>query len=164
MKTLFLLRHAKAEKAGPTLTDFKRALAESGVVDAKLVSDALVHRKLIPEKIISSDALRACSTAYLFAETFKIKKEDVELKNSLYDCTEHDYFNVISDISDSFSSCMIAGHNDTITGVAEKLIRKTMDNMKTCSVVVITSKVESWKEFGSGSCEMVLYLKPSMIG
>ena len=162
MKTLFLLRHAKAEKAGPSMSDFKRPLAESGINDAKLVSEALKHKKLTPEKIISIDALRACSTAYLFAETFGIKKDEVELRNSLYDCTERDYFDVISNISDSFSSCMIAGHNDTITGVAEKLIRKTMDNMKTCCVVVITSEAKTWNEFKSSRCALQLTLFPAL--
>lgn len=145
------------------MLDFKRPLSERGIQDARLVSEALKNMKLIPEKIISSDALRACTTAYLFAETFNIKKEEVELSGSLYDCAERDYFKVIQGIDDSFSSCMIAGHNDTITGVAEKLLRKVIDNMKTCGIIVITSTAKTWNQFDSSRCELQLSLYPDLL-
>lgn len=163
MKTLFLLRHAKAEKAGPSLPDFKRPLSESGISDAKLVSEALKNKNLLPEKIISSDAVRAYSTACIFAIAFGISKEDVEPISSLYDCTERDYFQVISRLPDSCASCMIAGHNDTITGVAEKLVRKTMDSMKTCGIVIITSEAGTWREFDSSRCQLQHVLYPALL-
>ena len=163
MKTLFLLRHARAEKAGPAMTDFKRPLSDSGIKDAKRVSQWFMDQKLVPEKIISSLALRARTTALLFADTFRIPGDSVELFNELYDCTEKDYYEVIAGIDDAFASCMIAGHNDTISGVAEKLTHRTMDSMKTCGVVVITADVHSWKEFISTRGTLTLSFYPSLL-
>ena len=118
---------------------------------------------LIPEKIISSKAVRASTTAFIFAAAFEKDTLDIELNDSLYNSSVRDYLKVISSISDSFSSCLIAGHNDTITGVASQLLEKNMDAMKTCGVVIISSETNSWNRFDSSPCKLQLSLYPSLL-
>lgn len=163
MKTLFLLRHAKASKDDPSLPDIKRPLTERGFGDARLVSEMLRHQELIPEKIVSSTAVRACTTAYLFAATFEKVENEIELLPSLYNTGEEEYLEVISAFDDSYSSCMLAGHNDTITETAERLLGKTIEPMKTCGVIIISSEAKTWKEFVSSECKLVLNLYPSLL-
>jgi len=62
MSRLFLLRHAKAEWAQPGQRDFDRALAASGIEDAKALAAAMVEHGLLPEKVICSSAVRARQT------------------------------------------------------------------------------------------------------
>ena len=161
MKTLFLLRHAKASKDDPALPDLKRPLSERGFSDARVVSEALRQQDLIPEKIISSNAVRAYTTAFVFAATFEKVSGDIELTETLYDCTEKEYLEAIAGISNEFSSCMIAGHNDTISQVADTLTGKNLEAMNTCSVIVIRSEADTWAEFDSSPCKLLMRLDPS---
>ena len=69
MKTLYLIRHAKSEQNFAGLADIDRPLNERGYVDASKMSLMLKEKKLIPNAIISSPAVRAISTALIFART-----------------------------------------------------------------------------------------------
>src|SRR5699024_3065945 len=60
MPTLVLLRHAKAEAAGPS--DVERKLSASGRSQAKRVAARLVTEGLIPDVVLCSAALRAQQT------------------------------------------------------------------------------------------------------
>jgi phosphohistidine phosphatase len=163
MKTLFLLRHAKASNDDPTLADIDRPLSERGFSDARIMSETLRQQDLVPEKIISSNAVRAYTTAFIFAATFEKTDHDIDRKISLYDCSEQDYFDAISVIDEIFSSCMITGHNETITQVAELLLKKTIEPLKTCGLVIISSESKTWSGFSASPCKLVLSLYPSLL-
>jgi len=163
MKVLFLLRHAKASKEDPALPDILRPLTDGGVLDALKVSEKLKLNKLVPEKIVSSNAVRAYTTAGIFAQTFKIPVNEIERFRSLYDCEVQDYLDVIYGIKDSLASCMIAGHNNTITDLAEKLLQKNIEEMKTCGLLIIASETTEWKSFDSFPCTLQLELHPSLL-
>src|SRR6188768_1973993 len=136
MKTLFLLRHAKAANEDPATPDSRRPLTDQGFLDARSVSEVLLQQNLIPETIISSDAVRAYTTAFVFAATFEKISGDILLEHSLYECEVRDYLKVIREINERFSSCMIVGHNNTISMVVSQLLRINHEGMKTSGVVV----------------------------
>jgi len=163
MKTLFLLRHAKAAGEQPPLPDSRRPLTDQGFHDARLVSEALRQQDLIPEKIISSDAVRAYTTAFVFAATFEKISGDIVLENSLYESTVADYKKVITGIDDSLSSCMIVGHNNTISLLAIELLKINIEGMKTSGVMVISSPAKSWAEFDSHPSKLILEIYPSLL-
>jgi len=163
MKTLFLLRHAKAGDEEPPLPDSRRPLTDRGFHDARLVSEALRQQDLIPEKIITSDAVRAYTTAFVFLATFEKISDYIVLENSLYESTVQDYMKVISGIDDSISSCMIVGHNNTISQVAIELLKRNFEGMKTSGVLVFTSDAKTWAEFSASTCKLVLDLSPSQL-
>ncbi|HLR56856.1 MAG TPA: histidine phosphatase family protein [Beutenbergiaceae bacterium] len=60
MPTLVLLRHAKAEAAGPS--DFERKLSAPGRSQARRVAAHLVAEGLVPDVVLCSAALRARQT------------------------------------------------------------------------------------------------------
>jgi phosphohistidine phosphatase len=163
MKTLFLLRHAKASKEDPSMPDIRRPLTDEGFHDARLVSENLIEQDLIPETIISSDAVRAYTTAFVFAAAFEKLSGDILLENSLYECEIRDYMKVISEISEDYSSCMIVGHNNTISMVASQLLKVNHEGMKTSGVVIISSPAKKWIEFDAYPCKLVLDLYPSLL-
>ena len=145
------------------MPDIRRPLTDEGFHDARLVSEALRQQDLIPQTIISSDAVRAYTTAFVFAATFEKLSGDILLENSLYECEVRDYMKVISGISDALSSCMIVGHNNTISMVVEKLLRINYDGMKTSGVVVISSEAKKWNEFDAHPRKLQLEIYPSLL-
>jgi len=163
MKTLFLLRHAKAGNEDPGTPDARRPLTDQGFLDARLVSEELLQQNLIPEIIISSDAVRAYTTAFVFAATFEKLSGDIVLENSLYESEVRDYLKVLSTVSENFSTCMIVGHNNTISLVAIELLKRNIDGMKTSGVMVISSEAKTWTEFNSSACKLILDLSPSQL-
>lgn len=163
MKTLFLLRHAKASDENASLPDIERPLTESGYADARLMSETLRQQDLIPEKIISSNAVRAYTTAYIFAATFEKVDAEIDRLSELYDCFEKDYFDVIRNIDNEYGSCMIAGHNETISYVAAQLLKKNVVPMEACGVMIISSEAKTWDEFSAMPCTLLLHLYPSLL-
>ena len=66
MKKLFLVRHAKSDWENPYLKDIERPLNERGYANANSMS---YQRRIKPDLIISSPAVRAFTTAYYLQET-----------------------------------------------------------------------------------------------
>jgi len=163
MKTLFLLRHAKAANEDPATPDSRRPLTDQGFLDARSVSEVLRQQNLIPEIIISSDAVRAYTTAFVFAATFEKLSGDIVLENSLYECEVKDYMKVLSTISENFSTCMIVGHNNTISLAAIELLKRNIEGMETSGVRVISSEAKTWSDFNSANCKLILDLSPSQL-
>jgi len=67
MKKLLLVRHAKAEKDTGG-KDFDRPLKYIGMQDAGFMADRLKEKLMVPEYIVTSPALRARTTAEIFAD------------------------------------------------------------------------------------------------
>ena len=72
MKNVILVRHAKADKTMHTINDADRPLTERGITDAELVSSMIAGEKITLGKLVSSPAIRAYSTALIFARKLEI--------------------------------------------------------------------------------------------
>src|SRR5213596_3467720 len=83
MKTLLVLRHAKAQPDSP-LGDWSRDLAERGRRDAPVMGELIRERIGRPDAIVSSDAHRAKQTAELAAEAIGFDAQIV-FDHAVYD-------------------------------------------------------------------------------
>jgi phosphohistidine phosphatase len=145
MKTLLLLRHANASLTNnPTLSDYKRPLTYQGKRDAHIIGKFLKKKKLIPDMIVSSTALRAVETTKLIAKDINYKNE-IDLSELLYQTNVKDYINVISKISDENNVVLLVGHNPILEDLVE-IITNELKIIKTCSLVHIALPVNSWIE------------------
>ena len=68
MKTLYLVRHAKASRDDPSLADRDRPLHDRGLNDAPAMARRVAKQRVKPALLMSSPALRALTTAQLFAD------------------------------------------------------------------------------------------------
>ena len=111
MKTLFLVRHAKSSWTQLHLPDIDRPLNERGYNDAHLVSKTMLHKTKLPDQMISSSAVRAMTTALIFARTFAYPEEKIQIESQLYETTVQDYFCLLytSDAADERSSVDLGG-------------------------------------------------------
>src|SRR5690606_25377106 len=82
MRRLVLMRHAKAERGGPGVEDFDRALTERGVTDAALVGAALARSGITPDLTLASAAARTRQTWAAICGLFP--KARAELRRNLY--------------------------------------------------------------------------------
>src|SRR5690554_7523325 len=84
MKKLILVRHAKSSW-DEDVKDHDRGLEVRGFTDAGLVSLKFKDFQLIPDKVISSTAKRAKTTAQIFLKNLEIDSAKLELNKKLYD-------------------------------------------------------------------------------
>ncbi|MBO6636803.1 MAG: histidine phosphatase family protein [Roseitalea sp.] len=116
MSRLFLLRHAKAEWAEPGQRDFDRALAASGVEDAKALAAAMVEQALLPAQVICSSAARARQTLDAI-NTVHDFSAVTRYDQNLYATDAPGYLEVAAS-SGVDTDLMLVGHNPMLEDVA----------------------------------------------
>ncbi len=149
MKTLYMVRHAKSSWKYDVI-DHQRPLKTRGENDALLVSAQVKLEVKSPQRIITSDATRALSTAKCFKKAFDLSDEDFSTNHNLYDFAGQNVMNIIKGIDNSLDCVMIVGHNHAFTSIANMLGNKYIDNVVTCGFLMLEFDVDDWREIRSG--------------
>jgi phosphohistidine phosphatase len=158
MKTLFLLRHAKAEAGSPGVEDSNRALTDSGRAQAQAVGQFARQQKLNFELVLSSPALRAVQTVQLVLQAVT-SSGAVRYDDRIYDASLAILVEVISAISDDIQSVLLVGHNPGL----EELLRLLTDgaeHLSTATLAQISSEVESWANIAGSSAMLDRIVQP----
>jgi phosphohistidine phosphatase len=130
VKTLWLLRHAKASAGGDGLADRDRPLNGRGRENAELVGRHLAARGAHFDLVLCSSSLRTRETADLVAKGFGAPLP-IEFEDALYLASERDLRERIQDVSDDVASLVLIGHNPGIAELALQLGR-ALDTRGAC--------------------------------
>lgn len=145
MKKLFLVRHAKSSWSEPGLSDFERPLNSRGKRDAPFMGKLLKEKNILPDKIISSAAIRAYTTARTIATEINYPIEKIETSNDIYEAGASEILNIIQSVDDNIKTLMLFGHNPGFTSLSNYLSDRQVDNIPTCGISCIEFDVDSWK-------------------
>jgi phosphohistidine phosphatase len=147
MKRLTLVRHSKSDWSLPGQQDWDRALNKRGQRDAPEMARRLRARKLKPDAILSSPAVRALATATIMARELKIAPSIVRQDERLYLAGPADMLTVIRELGGNARHLMVFGHNPGITEFANRLSAgDRIDNMPTSAVFTATFAIDDWSE------------------
>lgn len=146
MKTLYLLRHAKSSWSLPSLDDIDRPLNKRGIKAAPFIGEILLKKKISPELVISSPALRAITTAKIIAEKLNYPVSNIKKDNNVYEASALDLLSVIKHANDKLNSLMLVGHNPGITDLINLISDKRLDNLPTAGIVCLKKEIDNWKE------------------
>lgn len=160
MRTLTLVRHAKSSWDSPQLGDFERPLNPRGRRDAPTMAQRLLRLPPRPDLLVSSPALRALTTARIFAEAFGVKDEDIVVNAKIYEATSHALIGIAQGFDDALRHVMLFGHNPGISHCAHLLADCSFDEMPTCAAARIEFAAKSWSDVGMGSGKLVHYTFP----
>jgi phosphohistidine phosphatase len=163
MKTLILLRHAKALKESDDLSDHNRQLSDKGKEDAKVMSESLKKENFIPELIVSSTAKRTHKTAKIIQENLVLKPSSLLLESDLYEATTSDILHVIRSLSDNLNTVMLVGHNPSFTGMIGLLSQTFIENLPTSGIAVIQFNFPTWKLIQNKSGNLVWFMYPKLL-
>jgi phosphohistidine phosphatase len=158
MKTLYLVRHAKASWE-ENVHDWERPLTETGVERAHRVAKILRTKKIKPDKIISSYAFRALNTAVIFALDLKYPATTIEVSQSIYEKRAIDILDMLRKQDDKHNIIMIFGHDPAITELYNMLTRKLLLKLSTSSTAGIQFNITRWKDLGN-SIGKTLFIEP----
>lgn len=145
MKTLYLIRHAKSDWSVETLPDIDRPLNNRGYTDAHAMSKRMKEKKIKPDLIISSPAIRAISTALIFSRNLGYDAGAIRISEQLYDTSVKDYLEVLRTIEKEQQTVFLFGHNPIITNCANTLTKSVAHEMPTCGIAGIKIHTEDWK-------------------
>lgn len=145
MLRLTLVRHAKTEPALPGKPDWERALEPQGLRDAPRMAARLKERGHTPDKILSSPALRAITTANIFARELEIPEKLVVQDERLYLANSSALFSVVRELGGDAQHLLIVGHNPGLTEFADELsCERSVDHLPTCGVYSLQFKIANW--------------------
>ena len=145
MRQLLILRHAKSSWANSSLDDWHRPLNERGLRDAPRVGEWLRAQSLVPDLIITSDAVRARTTAQVVATSAGYARE-LGVEPSLYLATPADIIAALNGVpDDTASSVMIVGHNPGLEDLIEQLTGEGRD-LPTAALVHLEIAIDSWRD------------------
>lgn len=161
MKTLILARHAKSD--WPTgVPDTKRPLKERGERDATFLGNLLASRSFLPDRIISSPAKRALSTAKIVSEKLGYKDEIQIEDNVYYQGAEH-LIESIRKYPASWNTVMVFGHNPTMENAVRSLLGQQSDFiMPTGAMACIEISSDSWKHLETDYLHLRWFLVPRL--
>ena len=159
MKTLYVVRHAKASMKDPSIADRERPLLEKGKKRTKRIIDFLKLHRVKPDVILSSSAKRAVETAEYISRGLSCPDDIIQKLAYFYDIDERGLINEFMDFPDKYDSVMIVGHNPAITNFINNFSKKKMDSLPTSGVVCIKFNMDSWDEIESArhTIEFVIY-------
>lgn len=161
MKTLILMRHAKAENGGFDTRDFDRKLSEKGKNDADIAAKALKKQIQKIDLIVSSSAKRTLKTAKITALNFGIEKSEIEATEYLYESDNEPYIHIIRSLNDKKDkTVLIVGHNPTIGAMASILSGYQVPEFKPGSFAVFQISLETWKLFKLVETQMLFHFVP----
>ncbi len=161
MKQLILVRHAKTEPLTDAENDFERKLKKRGHKDARLVSDYLIGKGVVPDVIVSSPAVRALQTAKIMAGAFNIPESSVKEAPFIYGgFTNEEFIIQITDMAGDAGSVMIVGHNPEIALMAVELTGENFFQFPTTATVVLNFSATSWSEIQVGQGKIQLFVYP----
>ena len=148
MKTLVIVRHAKSSWDDLSLSDHQRPLSKRGLRDAPVMGARLADWGPPVDRVISSSATRALTTAELVTHEMGLPWDEIQIEDALYHATEEEMLDLINEQEDYLDGLMLFGHNPGMTYLAMNLSTLELDNLPTCGVVVLQFAVDSWSEIG----------------
>ena len=144
---LTLLRHAKTEAQHSGQEDWDRMLEPRGQKDAPEMARRLRERKLKPDLMITSPAVRALTTAQIFARELHLPAAKLQQDERLYLASPKVLKEVIRELGGTTPHLMIVGHNPGLTEFADKVsAERDIDNMPTCAIYTLEFEIKNWNE------------------
>ena len=160
MKTLCLIRHAKTEVQQQGQLDFDRQLAPRGLKDAPEIAHLLKEKNIQPDRIVSSPAARAISTARIFGEVLHYPENKMEQNSLLYNASVATLLKVLQGFDDEHKIVFMVGHNPGITLLSNILCLPPILHIPTSGVVCIDFEVKHWNAIKAMSGSQKFFVSP----
>lgn len=170
MKTILILRHAKSDWSQPFRTDFERPLAKRGLKDAPRMGEVLDLFACVPDRILSSPALRARQTAELAVKACGYRKS-IHWEDSFYGGTCEDLILALQALPDTIERPMLIGHNPTLEETVALLLARCGEDwseeyairIPTAGLVCLDVGITDWADLEPGDGVLRWFLIPKLV-
>ena len=162
MKTLLIVRHAKSSWDDPSLADFERPLNKRGNRDAPFMAKKIKEHNIQPDIILSSPAVRAFTTATIYAEALNFPEHQIAKRELIYDRGPKQILLMLNETDDKINTVMLFGHNPDLSTLTQFLCDFKFGNLPTCGTVCIDFDINSWANLGDEKGKLRFFESPKM--
>lgn len=120
----------------------------------------LRKKKVFPDLILSSTAVRAYEYAKILAKELSYQKSNIIATKDLYMADEDDLLSTIQAIKDKIEIVFLVGHNPDITNFANSLSDDHIDNIPTSGIFSVEFDVDKWENVKPGKGRFVSFEFP----
>lgn len=161
MKTLYLVRHAKAVNLEADEADSERSLTRKGRKDAQRIARKLKKKSKMPQLIISSPAKRALKTARILANELNYSADMIAVNNILYESPEEggeeSLLEVLQHVDNEYQSVMLIGHDPLLSSFANFLQKSFTEKLPAGAVVEVEFVNNSWSTISKGRGKVAFF-------
>jgi phosphohistidine phosphatase len=167
MKTLTLLRHAKAAVDDPVARDFDRTLNQRGRLACRAIGKAMRSEGLMFDSVIASPAVRVTETVSGVVDGYgRELRPDYDLR--IYLASVSALLEIVQHADDASERLLIVGHNPGLENLALVLTHDDGNGLRgeiaikypTAALTEIHLPVERWSEVGEGAGTIVRFIRP----
>ncbi len=166
MRSLHLLRHAKARRDAPKVDDHDRPLSPRGIEDSMAIAEHCARAGIQPELVLCSSSVRTRSTLAVLLPYLSVSS--IEVERGLYLASVRELFTRVSEIDDGVSSVLVIGHNDdlhdfalALTGSGEAALRERLaGKFPTAALASLTLDIASWRHLAPRAGTLVGFVTP----
>ncbi|MEZ4673331.1 MAG: histidine phosphatase family protein [Caldilineaceae bacterium] len=166
MKTLTIVRHAKAEDADGSHSDFERALTKRGQKDARHVSRVLTRCKAPIDWIVSSPALRTRMTAEILATEVGFAGA-VQWADSAYLGEAESWLALLKEVPPEVEHVAVVGHNPGVAALVAGLTTGVPYHLNlhfpTAAVAHMEMEIFWWNQIRWGCGQLRLLFTPKIL-
>ncbi len=159
-RTLYIVRHAKAEDRAAFMSDYDRNLLPEGIMASARMGRYLHEKGIEPGVLVSSTAPRASNTAKVIAEQLGVDPQTIVFEEKLYEGGPKAYLAAVINLPADVESAMIFGHNPDVSYFAEYLTHQDVGSMSKGSVAAITFDNLNWNEVSGRTGFLAFYVTP----
>jgi phosphohistidine phosphatase len=161
MKEVLILRHGEAVSGDGKIEDFDRQLSKDGILEARQQGKNCMAFPLLPDLIYSSSAIRALTTAILFAEETNYPQKNIMVLPQLYDISPIQLMDIISNTPAHHAKVMVVGHNPVLTVFLHLFTVEGLNQLPTGTLVHIKYEdCQHWKELKDKKGKIITVWKP----
>lgn len=163
MKRLIVIRHAKSSRDDPGLADFERPLNKRGKRDAPRMGRFLRGEGLVPDRVITSPALRAITTARAIVACLGEAPPSPVEEPAVYGADVEDLLGVVRALPGKAARVFLVGHNPGLQDLVNLLTRDALPHLATCGVVDLALDIDTWQDTDAGCGTLLGYTSPKML-
>ncbi|MFN3998157.1 SixA phosphatase family protein [Algoriphagus sp.] len=147
MKHLILLRHGEAGFSDGV--DFKRKLTPKGKEHLDRLGKNLFGANVKVDFLYCSSATRTRETAEIIKKYIEVGEE--EYSKEIYEGSLESVLNLLENTPKDAESCVLIGHNPTISVLASHLTHSNYIGLQPGSMAVLDLEISDWKMIGMGT-------------
>lgn len=172
LKTLSLLRHAKARRDLADVEDFERPLAPRGMEAAPLMGRYLRETGARPDLVICSPALRTVQTAHLALAALGEPQPPVRFEPRIYEAETATLLEVVRQADPAARHVLMIGHNPGFQELVLLLVGDNpadagsplIANFPTAALAMLALDVERWADAAAERGRVIDFVTPRALG
>ena len=170
MRTLMLLRHAKAVPADGKIRDHDRPLSLRGQAEAPKIGAYMARHQLLPDRALVSPSRRTRETWELLGPALG-KRTRATYEQRLFDASPQTILDAIQETGTACATLLVIGHNPSLHRVAVGLIatgdldarEQLRENLPTSGLVIIEFPFDDWRKLHAQAGRLSHFVTPNLL-